>query len=196
MDETQKNIAKKRGDRLQNCRIAAGYRKKIDLVRAVHEEQGAGFGERGLNSSTLSDYERGVKPLSEKYATVFAKLLHVRPEYLLCIDDYKTGKDMLLGTYIGSIQRESGIIAILESHGYRLNRIRDTASNELITESITPIQGKWMNQRYAFSFSRISDSTPHEINGRDWLIFQSAVMQGIPLLFERFLDSPPPAATN
>lgn len=78
------------GKRLKECRKAAGFTqpKLVEMIESLPENNG-----KIRSDKHISAIERGERTLSIEYATLVAKVLHVRLEYLLGYDDFPTRAD-------------------------------------------------------------------------------------------------------
>ena len=78
------------GERLKKCRKAAGFTqpKLVEMIESLPENNG-----KIRSDKHISAIERGERALSIEYATLIAKVLHIRSEYLLGYDDFPTRAD-------------------------------------------------------------------------------------------------------
>ncbi|MDE7017934.1 MAG: helix-turn-helix domain-containing protein [Lachnospiraceae bacterium] len=78
------------GKRLKECRKAAGFTqpKLVEMIESLPENNG-----KIRSEKHISAIERGERALSIEYATLIAKVLRVRSEYLLGYDDFQTYLD-------------------------------------------------------------------------------------------------------
>ena len=79
------------GNRLRRCRFESGMNQK-QFANEV-----------GYSVQQICYIENGKRGMSKEAAQIFGKVLGVRPEYLLAIDDSKTMSDYLDSDFINSI---------------------------------------------------------------------------------------------
>ena len=73
----------------------------------------------GVSKSYISQLVRDKKPLPEKRVRQIAEITGVRPEYLLCIDDYRTEEDYFWSLLQKTSDRFTGFHAFLDLIAHR-----------------------------------------------------------------------------
>ena len=103
------------GERLKECREAAGYTQEelINKIMLLPENRG-----KERNEKHISSVENGRRPLSIEYARLISKVLKVKEEYLLGKDDFKTESDEADSYTKEWSERRSCIKFLIQSMGY------------------------------------------------------------------------------
>lgn len=119
-------INEKCGDRLKECR------EKIGMTQSELAE------ESNYSITQISYIENGKRGLSIEAARIFSKILGVRENYLLAVDDFPTKEDYLF--LLGNTRRENEcLIEILCDNGYFVN---DVLSNKVCEKFDDEIEGE------------------------------------------------------
>lgn len=103
------------GKRVKECRKNAGMTQDqvVDAILSL-----PGNRDKSRNPKQLSAIENGRRELSPEYAHLLAKVLHVRYEYLMGEDDYRT-EDMLQKKYLRTWDRSNNLfLELLSVAGY------------------------------------------------------------------------------
>ena len=103
------------GERLKECREAAGYTQEelINKIMLLPENRG-----KERNEKHISSVENGRRPLSIEYARLISKVLNVREDYLLGKDNFKTGSEESASYTKEWSERRSCIKFLIQSMGY------------------------------------------------------------------------------
>lgn len=198
MKKTSGNVSSKAVSRIRSLRMEAGYKTTKAFCDACHAVTRAQGNECSLTIGTIGNYERGTHPISRESAEIFAKVLKVRPDYILGISDKKTEQEVLTNFYSAIYAKDSGILATLEISGYHLHAIYDRGTGHFIRDLI-PLNPSWMDDKHLFIFSKDTKENV-VISGYEWLRFQQNIEAIVKALFERIeqpvIPDVPPAATN
>ena len=103
------------GKRLKECRKAAGFTqpKLVEMIESLPENNG-----KIRSDKHISAIERGERALSIEYATLIAKVLHVRSEYLLGYDDFQTYLDKSNAFFAKMHKKNVCIDNLIKDMGY------------------------------------------------------------------------------
>lgn len=103
------------GERLKKCRKAAGFTqpKLVEMIESLPENNG-----KIRSDKHISAIERGERALSIEYATLIAKVLHVRSEYLLGYDNFQTRSDKSNAFFAKMHKKNVCIENLIKDMGY------------------------------------------------------------------------------
>ena len=186
MSETGRKVSSAPDTLIRKLRKEAGYKTTRSFCDACHEVTKARGNECSLTIGTIGDYERGKHPVSRASAEVFAQVLHVRVDYILGLSDQKTEQDVLANFYTAVYSKDSGVLAILELHGYHLRSIYDIDTQQYIQDLI-PININWMDERHIFIFTKDGQKEEILLTGFEWLRFHENVEATLIALFDKTL---------
>jgi transcriptional regulator with XRE-family HTH domain len=103
------------GKRLKECRKAVGFTqpKLVEMIESLPENNG-----KIRSEKHISAIERGERALSIEYATLIAKVLRVRSEYLLGYDDFQTYSDKSNAFFAKMHKKNVCIEKLIKDMGY------------------------------------------------------------------------------
>lgn len=103
---TKENLNHETGKRLKEC-LKNNHITQSDLAQ-----------KSGYTPQYISYIVTGRKKLSTDAAIAFAKILNIRPEYLLCHDDFKTDVEALWRPHKNRIRLSECVDFLIEYNGY------------------------------------------------------------------------------
>jgi len=135
------------GKRLRQCREMRGLSraKLIEAVELLPDNHG-----KSRSEKQLSYLENGARSLSMEYASLLAQALHIRVEYLLLKDDYKTEIERIGACVTNRNEKRDLIIELMKLHGYSIRNATaempvqidaDGEKYRIVTISITSPSG-------------------------------------------------------
>ena len=111
------------GERLKECRELRGItqEKLAELIELLPGNNG-----KVRSAKQISYLENGTRAISMEYAVLLSQALHVRIEYLLLKDDYKTDIERIGASATTRNKKWDAILSLIRLHGY----IIDDATRE------------------------------------------------------------------
>ncbi len=105
------------GKRLRECREMRGLSRAqlIEAVELLPDNRG-----KDRSEKQLSYLENGTRALSLEYASLLAQVLHIRVEYLLLKDNYKTEDERIGASVTNRTEKKDLIMELMRLHGYSI----------------------------------------------------------------------------
>ena len=120
------------GQQVKKCREFRGlsHEELSAKIEQLPENNG-----KVRSPKQLSYIENGVRPLSNEYAFLIAKVLNVRVEYLFLKDDFKTEGERASAIIDNQFSRPEMIEQLIELHGYTVSVEKIFTVREMETEA-------------------------------------------------------------